>query len=278
LLLSKRNFVSKLLIYISIIIIAIVVVFPMVIMISVAIKPEEEGLGAYSLISKNSTFENFVTVLTRTNFKRNILNSVVVSSITTVMCIMVTLMTGYALSRFKNKVFRSFSVLLLILQMIPVVLLIIPLFIIFKRLGLYNTYFSVILSYSTFAIPFSAWMLRAFINTIPFEIEESALIDGCNQIGSFIRVILPLSIPGIAAVGVFVFNYSWSEFLLASIFLHNDSVKTITVGMQIFREQYITHWNLLMAAATIASIPAFIVLVFAQRYLVQGLTAGSLKQ
>ena len=161
--------------------------------------------------------------------------------------------------------------------MFPMMLMLIPLFLIYKALNLYNSPWSVIISYTCTNLPFSIWMLKGFFDSISFEIEEAAMIDGCSQMQTLRRIILPISMPGIATVGIFTFLNSWNEYTLASIFLRDQNIQTLTVGLQKFVMQNSNSWGEMMSAATIATIPTLIFLLFAQKYLISGLTAGSVK-
>lgn len=273
----KIKKLKKSLIYLALIVVVILIIWPFLSMVQKAFMPDKK-LTEYedSLIGKFK-LDNFFIVLTRTDYGRSIINSVIVSFFTTTICIIISSLTGYALSRFKGRFFKIYSLLLIILQMFPLVLLLIPLFIIFKFLHLINTLPTVIISYITLALPFSSWMLKSFFDTIPFEIEEAALIDGSSQFGTYFRIIMPLSLPGIAAVGSFVFIFSWSEYMLASIFLKTKLYRTLPVAIQLFKQQFYASWGQLMSAALLAAIPSFIILFFAQKYLVKGLASTAVK-
>lgn len=263
--------------YAALLIIIFVVNLPNIYMAGTAFKTKNAALTELSLLPKKISIENFYNVFQNTTYGRNVVNSIVVSLTVTLVCIIIASFAGYAVSRFRNKFFGTYSIMLLILQMFPAVLILIPLFTIYKKIGLINTPYSVILSYTALFLPFSTWMLKGFFDTIPFEIEESAMIDGCSQFASFCRVIVPLSLPGIATVAIFAFINCWNEYMLASIFLREDSIQTLTVGLQKFIQQFDSDWAALMAASTIATIPTIFFLIFAQKYIVQGLTAGAVK-
>ena len=274
---NRKRIYLNLLTYIILIVIIFLVGLPIISMVGTALKSSDEVLSSTSLLPRRFHFESFLYVLDKTTYSRNLANSFLVSICTTVVCVVIASMAGYAVSRFKSRLFNIYSILVLVLQMFPLVLLLIPLFLIFKFMNLTDTLFSVILSYLTINLPFSIWMLRGFFNTIPIDIEEAALIDGCSRFRSFAVIILPISAPGIATVGMFTFIFSWKEYMLASIFLRSDSIKTATLGLQDFITQYDSDWPSLMAASTMTTIPVIIFLVIAQKYLIQGLTAGSVK-
>jgi ABC-type glycerol-3-phosphate transport system permease component len=156
-------------------------------------------------------------------------------------------------------------------------LLLMPLYLIFRRLGLINTLGSVILSYITGNLAFSIWMLKGFFDTIPIELEQAAMVDGCTRFQAFRKVIIPLALPGVATVAIFTFINAWNEYTLASIFLRNDKILTMTVGLQRFIQQVRADWAQLMAASTVATLPTLLFLLFAQKYLIEGMTAGAVK-
>ena len=165
----------------------------------------------------------------------------------------------------------------MLVQMFPLILALIPLFIIFKDAGLINTYYSVILVYTLLNLPFATWMFEGFFDAIPRELEEAASVDGCTRFGTLTRIVVPLSGPGTAAVTIFTFLLCYNEFLIANIFLRDPDTMTIPVGIQMFMAQYSTDWGSLMAAASLASIPTIVFFLFVQKYMVQGVVAGAVK-
>ncbi|MDR1903668.1 MAG: carbohydrate ABC transporter permease [Treponema sp.] len=253
---------------------------PFVSMVGTALKKPSIALSSSNLFPHSPdefSLESFKIVMTKTGFGQNLLNSLIVTVLTVSACVLVTTCTGFALSRFRGRYFSVYSVMLLVLQMFPTMLLLLPLYIIFTRLRLVNTLGSVTLSYITTNLAFSIWMLRGFFDTIPVELEQSAMVDGCTRFQAFRRVIIPLALPGIATVAIFTFINAWNEYTLASIFLRKDSLLTMTLGLQKFVQQYGADWASLMAASTIATIPTLIFLFFAQKYLIEGMTAGAVK-
>jgi ABC-type glycerol-3-phosphate transport system permease component len=163
------------------------------------------------------------------------------------------------------------------LQLFPAILLLIPLFVIFTALNLVDTLLGCILAYTTTNLAFSIWMIKGFMDSIPFDLEEAGMIDGCTQFMAFLRIIIPVSMPGISTVGIFTFINSWGEYTLASILLRSDKNITLTLGLQKFVLQFTADWPALMTASTIATIPTILFLAFAQKYLVRGMSAGAVK-
>jgi len=161
--------------------------------------------------------------------------------------------------------------------MFPGVLLVIPYFLLASRLELFNTYPALFIAYTSFALPFSMWMLKGFMDSIPTDLDEAAMIDGCGRLGAFLRVVLPLALPGVAATALFSFLVAWNEFLFAVALTSKPDMYLVTVGIASNIGQFRVQWNDLMASAVLASIPTIVLYVFLERYLVQGLTAGAVK-
>ena len=161
--------------------------------------------------------------------------------------------------------------------MFPIILALIPLFLLFRPLGLINTPFSVIIVYAVVNLPFVTWMARSYFDTIPRELEEAALIDGCSHYGAFLRIVLPLTGPGLAAVSIFAFLLSYNEFFVANVFLRTQSAMTLPVGLQMFMQQFATDWGRLMAASTLTMLPTLVLFLFVQKFITHGAVAGGVK-
>ena len=225
------------------------------------------------------TFENYEWAFSNPRFLGPLLNSTVVALMTASLATPIAAIGGYALARFSVPRKRGIIGALVATQMIPGVLIVIPLFILFTRLRLVNTYWGLALGYATFILPYAIIQLRAFFANFPVELEEAALIDGCTWLGAFVRVTLPLSIPGVVAVALFSIILAWND-LLFSMILTGD-IKAMTVSVQLYNmstSQFAsTNWGGIMAEATIITLPVVLIFVFMQSYLVQGMTAGALK-
>jgi ABC-type glycerol-3-phosphate transport system permease component len=263
--------------YIGLVLIILIVDLPFLQMISVSFKTRQEALGSVKFFPQHFSLDNIANVWLHTDFPNNIFNSVIVSIATTVSCVIIAIIAGYALSRFQGKVFSGYAILLLLLQLFPSILLLIPLFVIFTSLGLVDTLLACVLAYTTTNLAFSIWMIKGFMDSIPFDLEEAGMIDGCTQFSAFIRLIIPISMPGISTVGIFTFINSWGEYTLASILLRSDNHITLTLGLQKFVLQFTSDWPALMTASTLATIPTILFLVFAQKYLIRGMSAGAVK-
>ncbi|WP_058308601.1 carbohydrate ABC transporter permease [Gracilibacillus massiliensis] len=265
--------------YFFLIIASIYSLFPILWAFLTAIKPADEVRSANpSLLTSNPTFENFRSVLFETQFPRYFLNSVIVSFGSVLLSIFIGVLAAYALSRLsKAPGVKALGVGMLLAQMVPVVLLMIPLYRIMMNMGLLDSYLGLIISYTVFAVPIITWMLKGFFDTIPVEIEESAMLDGCSKFYLVIRIMLPLSVPAIVSAGIYALVHAWSEFVLTFTFVSDDSMRTLSTGVFNFMGLWIVDWGRLMAAAILIIIPIAIVFTFIQKYLVSGLTAGSTK-
>jgi ABC-type glycerol-3-phosphate transport system permease component len=275
--LRNRKTIKDALTYIGLLMIIIIVDFPFFQMVSVSFKTRAEALGSSTFFPRRASGDNIIRVWMQTDFPHNILNSLIVAISATICCIIIAVIAGYALSRFKGKIFSGYAVLLLMLQLFPAILLLIPLFVIFTALNLVDTLAGCIVAYTTANLAFSIWMIKGFMDSIPFDLEEAGMIDGCTQFMAFLRIIIPVSMPGISTVGIFTFINSWGEYTLASILLRSDKNITLTLGLQKFVLQFTADWPALMTASTIATIPTILFLVFAQKYLIRGMSAGAVK-
>ena len=259
------------------VVIVIIVNLPIITMILNSFRSTGETLSSTSMIPSKISFENYIYLNTRTPFWLFFRNSIIVSIGGTAATIAAATLAGYALSRYSSRLTKTYSSGLLLVQMFPIILALIPLFIMFRILSLTNTHLSVIMLYTVVHLPFATWMFRSYFDAIPRDLEEAAQIDGCSRIQGFLRVILPISGPGIAAVSIFSFLFSYNEFLVANIFLKKQELWTVPVGIQMFIQQYSSDWGSLMASATLAMIPTFIFFLFVQKFMVYGAMAGGVK-
>ncbi len=265
--------------HICILALAAVIVLPFLWMLLGSFKPNFELMQkqGQTLWIENPTLENYERLFQEYDFARYFLNSTIVAAATAVFATSISAFAGYSLARFSfpGKGFISFS--LLITQMIPVIATIIPLFLWFRSLQLINTHWALIISYNAFAIPFCTWLLRSFFKDIPYELEEAAMMDGASRLGTFFKIVLPLSLPGLVATFIFSFILAWQEFLFAVTFTSSAELRTLTVGVAAMRGKDIVDWGLLNAGVVITAVPLAILFAFIQRYLVKGLTQGAVK-
>ncbi len=256
--------------------IVIVVDLPIIMMMLNSLRSTSEILSG-GLLPHAPSLANYQYLIERTPFWTYFSNSVLVALGATAMTVVVAALAGYTLSRFRARAITGYSRLLLLVQMFPLILTLIPLFILFRELHLVNTRTSVLLLYAVVHLPFATWMFKAFFDAIPRELEEAAQVDGSSRIGAFWRIVLRLSGPGIAAVTIFSLLFSYNEYLIASIFLRDEAKMTIPVGVQMFMQQFQTDWGSLMAAATMAMLPTVVFLLFVQKSMTYGAVAGSVK-
>ncbi|MBI3003017.1 MAG: carbohydrate ABC transporter permease [candidate division NC10 bacterium] len=230
-------------------------------------------------LPRTVTLANYVDAWTSklTPFSRFFANSLWVSSVTMVATTGISILAAYALARFGFGGRRAFLLLFLATQMFPAVLLIAPLLSQWHALGLLDTYQALIYSNFSFTVPFTVWMLVGYFDSIPRELEESAMIDGCGRFGALCRVVLPLAAPGIAATAIFAFVSSWSELLFAITFTSETEMRTLSAGLLFMVGQYEIQWGQLSAGVIISTVPVAALFVFLQRHLIRGLTAGALK-
>jgi ABC-type glycerol-3-phosphate transport system permease component len=223
------------------------------------------------------TLGNFVTAL-HAGFGRYLLNSLIISTFVTILVIVVSSFSAYVLSRYRKLSGVAFlSVLMLALIMLPASVVIIPLFIMWSRVGLTNTYFVLIITYAAFNTPFCALLLKSFFDTISVSIEESAWVDGASKLTSLVRIVMPISAPGLISIGFFAFVLAWQELLFALILIHTESLRPVTYGLMSFFGERFTDWGAVMAGCTLTTIPVLVGFAFFERYLIAGMTAGALK-
>lgn len=221
--------------------------------------------------------DNYVDVLANTQFATWFANSLLVAAGTTALAVFIAATAGYAASRMKFPGQRPLMWMFLVTQMFPAAVLIVPLYNVLSDLGLLNSYGGLILAQCTVAVPYCGWMLKGYFDTIPVSIDEAGLIDGLSPFGTFWRLIVPLSKPGIAVTVFYSFITAWGEVAFASVFLQSEDTYTLPVGMATFVSDFTAEWGMLTAASMLVMIPAAMVFFLVQRHLIAGLTAGGVK-
>lgn len=257
-----------------------IAVFPVLWILSTSFKPRSEVFSTeLDIVPQTFTWENYVHVLIRADgvFLQWMANSFLVALLTALVALSLSATAAYALSRFRFSGKRVISFSFFLTQMFPGALLIVPLYRIVNALGLLNSYLGLVLAYATVAVPFCVMMLKNFFDTIPYELEEAARVDGLSPFGTFYRIVLPLSLPGIAVTGFFAFITAWNEFLIALTFMSEQRMYTLPIGLQQFVNQFNSDWHYMAAGAIIVTLPVLIVFLLAQRYLIAGLSAGGTK-
>lgn len=242
-----------------------------------SLTPESEMYTAgVRYLPSHPTFENFRRLFANIDFARNVRDSLVVAGSTMLFGLAITVPASYSFSRFRFRGHNYLLIQFLVINMFPIVLLLVPLFVIMRFLGLMDTHLSLIIAYSTFTIPFSTWMMTSFFNAIPQQLDESAQIDGCNRFTALARIVVPVAMPGIAATGIYIFITAWNEFLYAAVFT-GTNVKTIPVALQNMIGEYKIAWGLLNAGGVVSALPVLALFFFVQKRLISGMTAGAVK-
>lgn len=257
--------------------VVLVINAPIITLVLNSLRTTAQILSETSLFPAHPSLVNYQYLSFRTSFWRFFGNSMVVAATATAITIVGASLAGYALSRYRIALTAGYARLLLMVQMFPIILALIPLFIIFRILQLVDTYWSVILIYAAFQLPFATWMFRSFFDSIPRDLEEAAMIDGCSRLQALRYVVLPLCAAAFTAVTIFAFLFTYNEYLIANIFLRSEAVMTIPVGIQMFMQQYSSDWGNLMAAATMAMLPTFVLFLFVQRYMLYTAIGGAVK-
>ena len=222
------------------------------------------------------TTEHYHALLERTSFGGNLLNSLIIATGACLLGLGVSLPPAYAFSRYRFRGRRLLMTQFLVINMFPIVLIIIPLFVLMRNIGLLDTFIGIILGHSTFAVPFSIWMLTSYINAIPKDLDEAARIDGATTLEVLRLIILPVVMPGLVTTGIYIFVTSWNEYLFAMM-LSGQNVRTVTVALQLFIGEFSVQWGLLTAAGTLIALPVTLLFLLVQKRLVSGLTSGAVK-
>ena len=246
-------------------------------MVLTSVKPNEAiSIFPVQYLPERFTLEHYSVLLAKTSFAAHLGHSLLISIGAVALGLGVSVPAAYAFSRYRFRGRKAALVLFLVINMVPVVLLIIPLFVLMRSFGLLDTHLGIVLGHATFAIPFSVWMMTSYFNALPIELDEAALVDGATRLQTIRHVVLPLAMPGIVTTGIYIFVNSWNEYLFAMM-LSGQSVKTVTVALQSFIGEFTVQWGLLTAAGTLIAIPVTILFLIIQRRLVGGLTAGAVK-
>jgi len=250
---------------------------PLVWLVISSLKTNGELMGAPLALPKKLQFQNYINAFEVSGLGRLFLNSIIVSITATILNVIVSSMASYSIARYDFKGKELIFTLISAGIMVPVSALMVPVFILIKNLGLYDTKLALILTYSAMGLPLSIFIIRGFMNTIPRELEEAGLIDGCDFYQIFYKIILPLSRAGIVTAITFQFLYCWNEFIYAMLLTSSQTNRTVQVGIRFFSNQFTTDYTSMFAAITISIIPAIAGYVLFQRQIISGLTSGAIK-
>lgn len=255
------------------------VLFPFFWVISTSLKSRGETfLIPPTFIPYAPTIKNYISLWMNHNFGVYYSNSFIVAVLTTLISLAAANLAAFGFSRYRMKLGNPLLLSILLSQMIPSVLFVIPYFIMMGKIGLINTRFALVIAHTSFSLPFCTWMMLGYYRTIPKSIDEAGKIDGCNRFQIFSKIIFPLCIPGNMATLIFAFMQSWNEYLFSMSLVTTERLYSIPVRIALFMGEYQTAWNELMAAAMVASIPVILIYLCVDRYLVGGLVAGSIRQ
>lgn len=268
---------AKVVTLVVVIVAAIVILFPIYWMVITSLKLPREIYRTPSLWPSVFTLDNYRVLLTEKNFLLPIRNSFMVASTVTLISIVIASLAAYALVRFPFRFRGLVGKLILFAYLTPTSLLFIPLSILMARLQMGNTLTGLVLVYLTFSLPLATWLLQSYFRAVPRELEDQAMIDGMSRLGALIRVVLPLSAPGIAAVAIFTFTGAWNEMLLALVLVSSESLRTAPLALNYLITSDVLPWGPLMAGAVLTSVPLMILYFVAQRFMVNGLAEGSVK-
>ena len=274
-LLRRRNITPALSLFLGILL-TMLMLFPLYWMVANSFETSQEIFRIpVALVPTQLTFSSYISVW-QTQLP-HLATSLIVALGTALLSITIATPAAYALAHFRLRVTMLIVFMLLITQMIPTVSLTTPMFLIFNQFGLINSYPGLILADSTYAVPFAVLILRAFMLSLPYELTEAAFVDGAGEWGAFIRVMLPLAVPGVVTAGLFAFLFAWGDFIYALTLTSDNTVQPVSLSIYNYLGNYNNEWGSAMAVAALASIPAAILLILFQRYITTGLTAGAVK-
>jgi len=267
---------KRIILTLMVIVIFGIILFPALVLFVTSLKTDVDALSFPPKWIFDPTIKNYVAILKTSPLVGYALNSLIVASLNTVLCLIVGSMAAYSLARFRFKGADNIAFWILSIRMMPPVAAIIPIYILMKNIGLIDTPWCLVITYLTFNLPFVVWMMKGFFEEIPREIEESALIDGCSNFSIFLRIALPLVAPGLAATAIMVFIFSWNEFLFALILTGTKAV-TLPVGIIGYMKETGINWGYMTAGGILALVPVVVFMILVQKHLVKGLTLGALK-
>jgi multiple sugar transport system permease protein len=243
-----------------------------------SLKSESEIVNStITYLPQKVSFDNYESIWRRSDYPRLLKNSAIVTGLTVLLSLTIGILGGYSISRYRFRGRDQLMIFYLVIRMFPFTLLLIPLFIMLRSLGLFDTYVGLALTYTTFLLPLCIWMLKGFFDGIPPELEEASRVDGSTRIGALIRIVLPLARPGIAATTVFIAIGAWNEYIWALLLTTSSGARTWPVGLQLMVGEFQMPWGTLAASGIISIIPIMIGFAFVQRALVSGLMTGGVK-
>ncbi len=280
-LLSPRTikYLRRVTLYILLILAVVWAIMPLLWIFISSIKPDPETYAfEQTFLPRHPTFENYITLFRVTRFGLWMKNSTILSGATTLLVLVLSATTAYAMTRFRFPLFELFGRMTLLAYMMPPIILVVPVFFVLFKLGMVNSQIGLLLVYTGTRLPVGLWMLRSYFHGIPIELEEAAMVDGATRFQAFRKVVLPQALPGLISTGIFTFSVTWQEFLFASVLIFSAKKQTLSAGVATFMsEDWIYSWGVLMAAAVMISLPLVLFYIFLQRYLIAGWGGGAVK-
>jgi arabinogalactan oligomer/maltooligosaccharide transport system permease protein len=264
--------------YAVLVLFCIISIYPVSQVLTVSLRPADRLLStSLEIIPENATFDNYINLFTTTDFLLWMWNSLLVTTAVTLTGVVLASTAGYGFSRYKFFGKKAAMQSMLITQMFPATMLLLPMYIMLVKLGLINSYIGIMIMYSATALPFCVWQMKGYYDTIPTSLEEAGRIDGCNQIQTFYMIILPLAAPALVITALFSFMSSWTEYVVAAQILQDTDLWTLPIGLKSFESNMSTEWGLYGAASMIVTVPVVVLFLSLSKYLVSGLTLGSVK-
>lgn len=263
--------------YVAALVISVYSAFPIYWMVVSSLREPTELLTNVSLIPNVLSLESYRNLLELTDYPRHFMNSVIVAVVAVLVTMVFSVMIAYAVTRQRIRGKKVIVGAMLYAYMFPPLLIAIPIFTIFARLGLSDTLTGLIASHLTLTLPLGVWFLWGFFKSMPFELEEAAMVDGCTRLGAFLRVVLPLALPGLITVAIFSFLLSWTDYTFALVMIGSDANKTLPVGLASMVGSFDLRWGEIMAGSTLIALPLFAAFALMSQYFIQGLGAGAVK-
>lgn len=264
--------------YAVLVLFCLIAVYPVSQVLTVSLRPADRLLStSLEIIPANATLDNYINLFTRTDFLRWMGNSVLVTLTVTLTGVALASTAGYGFSRFAFVGKKAALQSMLVTQMFPATMLLLPMYIMLVKLGLINSYLGIMIMYSATALPFCVWQMKGYYDTIPASLEEAGRIDGCSQFQTFTKIILPLASPALVITALFSFMSSWTEYVVAAQILQDTALWTLPIGLKSFESNMSTEWGLYGAASMIVTVPVVVLFLSLSKYLVSGLTLGSVK-
>lgn len=276
--LIKRRHLTALVIYGMAAMLLFMCGFPLLFMFMTTLKPDGEIISATpTLLTSKPHLEHYFRLFATTDFLIYFRNSIFVAGSATLLCVAVATLAGYGITRFRFRGREGIAGTMLFTYMFAPIMIIVPFYILMRGVGLQNSHLGLILSYTTFALPFSMWLLRSFFQSIPLELEQAAMTDGASRPQAVLYVIVPLALPGVIAVSIFAFIVAWNDYIFTRVLITSNELKTLPVGLSDLVNATLIDWGMILAGGVVITIPALIFFIVIQRYLISGWGAGAVK-